>query len=49
VNSSGRVVSGGDGGIGAGGGCAVNSSNAGYRLGGRGGDGIVIIQYLTVS
>lgn len=43
------MASGGDGGIGAGGGCAINSNNAAYRIGGRGGDGIVIIQYLTVS
>jgi hypothetical protein len=49
MDSSGRMASGGDGGIGAGGGCARNGTSAAFRVGGRGGDGIVIIQYLTVS
>jgi hypothetical protein len=37
---------GGDGGIGGGGGGAKNAGGAGYTTGGRGGDGIILIQYL---
>jgi hypothetical protein len=49
LNDNNRLVSGGSGGIGAGGGGAWNGSASYLRIGGHGGDGIVIIQYLTVS
>jgi mucin-19 len=48
-NDSNTLVVGGNGGIGAGGGHAWNGSSSSQRVGGRGGDGIVIVQYLTVS
>ena len=49
INYTGGVFTvGGDGGIGAGGGAAPASSTA-YQNPGNGGDGIIIIQYLTVS
>ena len=47
--SSQDFCTGGSGGIGGGGGQAYNSAAAGFRFGGRGGDGLVVIQYLTVS
>lgn len=49
VNNSGTLVHGGNGGIGGGGGQARNAANANFSIGGSGGDGLVIIQYLTVT
>jgi hypothetical protein len=43
------MCTGGSGGIGGGGGMGYNGANAALRFGGRGGDGLVVIQYLTVT
>ena len=40
-------IYGGWGGTGAGGGAAVNIANAAYTAGGRGGNGLVVFQYLS--
>ena len=42
-------ITGGKGGIGGGGGMAYNQWSSGLRTGGAGGDGLIVIQYLTVS
>tara|TARA_B110000858_G_scaffold181818_1_gene220611 strand:+ start:393 stop:1154 length:762 start_codon:yes stop_codon:yes gene_type:complete len=49
-SQAGAHITGGKGGIGGGGGMAYNTSGgSGTRTGGAGGDGLVVIQYLTVS
>ena len=42
-------ISGGKGGIGGGGGMGFSSNGSSLRVGGAGGDGLVVIQYLTVT
>jgi len=45
-NTTSQYVFGGDGGIGGGAGGAYNAAGAQFTTGGRGGDGIILIQYL---
>ncbi len=50
MSTTGNICAiGGAGGIGAGGGAGYNNTISSLRCGGAGGDGIVIVQYLTVS